>query len=196
MTPSGDPRLLQHLLSARTEVARVVPALADERWESTPEEVGLWLLSAQAAAIAGDYVPRPQLGEPKATTLYIEATDDGAKGDLYAICFGPPVPSAPDEFESLVGDELGDLVDHQFELEGMAATQKWCSQNRPEADREQVGAVDAFVRFALFDIIDRGLATASAFSLRLVVRRHEEPTLCLWERDEAGTRRAAILQVA
>lgn len=83
----------------------------------------------------------------------------------------------------------------QLELAGMAATQEWLSKERPEADPEQSRAVDALVRLALFDIVDRALAVAKASSLRLVARRHEDPTICVWERDEAGARRATILLV-
>jgi hypothetical protein len=185
--------LTERLIVARMRVDAIAPELSRLAFDNPPEAVGAWLAEASGAAKTKNYV-LAQPSDPAVETVYIEINDFPYNTDLWmlsAFAFGPRASdeyiSVSEWFDSLVGEELGDLRVGEFPLTGMEPAQRWFETSPDRDDAEVARPVEELVRLSAFDLLDRGLEHAAGFDARLAVRRHEEPLICVWEPSELAT---------
>lgn len=190
--------LAESLAETRSRVAAVVPELSDLAFDNPPEAVGSWLSDVAAAAVERRYLGAQPTDSP-VETIYVEMNDFVFNTDLWmlsALAFGPSPAdgevSVSEWFDALVGEELGDVRVPPLELAGMEAAQRWFESTGRGADDEVARPVEKLVRLSLFAVLDRALNHTEGFDFRLVARRHEEPSMCVWEPSDDGSFRHAL----
>ncbi len=151
---------------------------------TTPHELAAWLDTSMAAARRGDLVLSPP--DPLVTTLYVETNGLVLNTDAWrldAFGFGPPPDghvSVDEVFDAVVGEEVGDVRDG-FVLSGMDDVQRTVRRRYEDGGWDQAAPVADAVVNQVLDLVDRAVRLLRGPLLRLAVRQHEEPRLCVWE---------------
>lgn len=192
--------LSRRLAEIRASVHAIVPELSSLAFDNPPEVAGSWLSGVAAAAKArNDLFAGP--ADPAVETIYVEMNEFVLNTDLWvmdAFAFGPPALDGTvcfsEWFDALVGDWLGEMPGPGFRLTGMEAAQRWFEETERDARREASCLVEDFVELSFFALLDRVIAHADTdgFNLRLAARRHEAPTMCVWQPSGDGSFRLSL----